>query len=148
MSLENFIDRINVQLVRENIPELGIKMHNNITAMEVAAAYLQNKDREYFIIFLLNTIGRITAIHEVSIGTVNTSVVHPREVFKAAILANANSIILAHNHPTGEVVPSVTDIKTTQQLVDAGKLLGISVLDHIIVGNNKCYSFHEQHHIL
>lgn len=83
---------------------------------------------------LLDTQSRLIGIHTIAIGSLDTCVV--REVFKAAILANAASIVLAHNHPSGDPTPSPQDREVTRQLVHAGKLLGIDVTDHIIVGEN------------
>ena len=94
---------------------------------------------------------RITAINTVSIGTLPSSLVHPREVFKPAILTNAASIILAHDHPSGDPMPSEDDLNITCRLKAAGELLGISVLDHIIIGysyysteSNKSYPFEDK----
>lgn len=92
-------------------------------------------DREHFIAMLLDTQNRLIGVHTVAIGSLDTCVVHPREVFKAAILANAATILLAHNHPSGDLTPSPSDRAITQQLVHAGKLLDINVCDHIIVGD-------------
>ena len=83
------------------------------------------------------------AFHEVSRGTLDTTLVHPREVFKAALLANSSAIILCHNHPSGDPCPSPDDVHLTRRLVDAGTLLGVDVLDHIIVGDGRYYSFKE-----
>ena len=81
------------------------------------------------------------AYHEVSRGTLDATLVHPREVFKAALLANAAAIVLCHNHPSGESTPSRDDLQLTRRLVEAGTLLGVEVLDHIIVGDARYYSF-------
>ena len=80
----------------------------------------------------------------ISIGTLNASVIHPREVFKSAIRESANSIILVHNHPSGEPEPSQEDTEITEKLFDAGELLNIKVLDHVIVGKDKFWSFKEK----
>jgi DNA repair protein RadC len=90
-------------------------------------------DREHFVVALLDTKNKLIGINTVSIGSLNASVVHPREVFKPAILANAHAILCAHNHPSGAPQPSQEDRVLTKRLVDAGKLLGINVLDHIIL---------------
>src|SRR3990172_10475472 len=95
---------------------------------------LWDADREHCLVIMLNGKTRITAINTVSIGTLTSSLVHPREVFKPAILTNAASIILAHNHPSGDPTPSEDDLTITKRLKEAGELLGISVLDHIIIG--------------
>ena len=95
--------------------------------------------QEHFVVFCLNTRGCAVKRVIVSIGTLNTTLVHPREVFYPAIVHNAAGVVLAHNHPSGETEPSDEDIAMTERLVQAGKLLGIDVLDHIIVAE-KCYT--------
>lgn len=103
--------------------------------------YLQ---KEHFRIVLLDTKNQIITDEEISIGTLNASIVHPRDVFKVAIKRNANSIILIHNHPSGDPTPSNEDINITNRLIDAGNLIGIKVLDHIIIGDNRYISFKEK----
>ena len=98
-------------------------------------AKVQEEAQEVFGILILNTKNKIVAVHEVSRGALNSSMVHPREVFKPAVLHNAASIICFHNHPSGDTEPSKDDIETTKRLVEAGKIMGIEVLDHIIVGD-------------
>jgi len=107
-------------------------------------SYLEGADREHFAAILLDTKNGIIGIHTVSIGALNTSIVHPREVFKAAILANAAGIIVSHNHPSGNITPSEDDKAVTQRLRDAGTILGITVLDHIIIGEDGYFSFKAQ----
>lgn len=103
-------------------------------------ACLESCDREQFMIASMNTKNVPTGwVHTVSIGSLSSSIVHPRETFKAAILANAAAIILAHNHPSGNVDPSQEDINATTRLYEAGKILGIDVLDHVIIGRDGCY---------
>ena len=102
-------------------------------------AYLQDiKDlaQEVFVVVTLNTRNRVIQKHLVSIGTVNSTLVHPREVFRPAILDGATAVILGHNHPSLDVTPSAEDIKITRQLVGAGAVIGIKVLDHIIIGES------------
>ena len=106
-------------------------------------ALLQDEPGEVFAILCLSTKHRVIAYHEVSRGTLDATLVHPREVFKAALLSNAASIILTHNHPSGDPTPSPDDNHLTRRLVDAGKLIGVEVLDHIIVGDGRYYSFKE-----
>lgn len=98
-------------------------------------------DRERFITLALDSKHRVLGVDEVSVGTLTESLVHPREVFKALILANAKAFICAHNHPAGDPEPSAEDLAVTQKLRDAGKLLGIALLDHVILGREKHYSF-------
>lgn len=110
---------------------------------ELLVTLLQNEPAEVFAILCLTTKHRVIAYHEVSRGQLDATVVHPREVFKAAILANAAAIILAHNHPSGDPKPSPDDLQITRRLVNAGELLGISVLDHIVIGDNAHVSLRE-----
>ncbi|MDO5707416.1 MAG: DNA repair protein RadC [Andreesenia angusta] len=104
-------------------------------------AYLK---REYFNIVMLDNKNFIIEIHTVSIGSLNSTIVHPREVYKNAIRRSSASIILVHNHPSGDTNPSKEDIAITERLVECGNILGIKVLDHIIVGENGYFSFKEQ----
>jgi len=90
-------------------------------------------DREFLIGLYLNSRNQVTAHHVISIGTANAAMVHPREVFKLAIINNACSIIVAHNHPSGGTDPSDADLNITKRLTDAGKILGIELKDHIII---------------
>ena len=97
------------------------------------------RPEEVFAIITLDIKNQITGVFEVSVGTLTSSQVHPREVFKRAILQNSAAIILGHNHPSGIPDPSKDDINITNKLMEGGKLLGIDVLDHVIVGNNVTY---------
>jgi DNA repair protein RadC len=118
------------------------------SAAATLAAYLAEADREHLVALLLNNKNRLIGINTVSIGNLTSSLAHPREVFKPAILANAAAIIVAHNHPGGEPQPSREDIELTQRLHAAADLLGIKLLDHIILGENGCwYSFQEDRRI-
>jgi len=96
-------------------------------------------DREVFYAFCLSARNEIIGKHLVSMGSLTGSIVHPREVFKPAILSNAAAVILVHNHPSGRVDPSQEDIQITKQLVEAGKILGIRVLDHLVIGSGQDY---------
>lgn len=113
----------------------------------VLVPLLQHEPSEVFAILCLSTKRRVIAYHEVGRGTLDTTLVHPREVFKAAILANAAAIIVAHVHPSGDPTPSRDDLHLTRQLTAAGTLLGIEVLDHIIVGDGRYVSFREMGHL-
>jgi DNA repair protein RadC len=92
-------------------------------------------ERECFAVIILNTRRRIRGHHLVSIGTMDTILVHPREVFRLAIAASASALVLAHNHPSGDSSPSEADIKVTRDLIRAGQLLKIDVLDHVVIGH-------------
>ena len=93
-------------------------------------------DKEVFVVATLNTKNVVTAIQIVTMGTLDASLVHPREVFRLAIHNNASSILVAHNHPSGNPTPSREDIAVTDRLKEAGKIIGIDVLDHIVVGSH------------
>ena len=132
------IENVRIKLVKESA---GLYCNNYITspedAAEIAAKFFEDMatDREVFAVMLLDTKNHVIGINVVSIGSLSASVVHPREVFKAACLANAASIILTHNHPSGDPSPSREDISITSRLVQAGRLMDIPVLDHIIIGD-------------
>lgn len=104
---------------------------------------LKDEKQEHFYAIYLDIKNKIIKDKLLFIGTINYSMVHPREIFKEAYLIGAISIIIVHNHPSGEVLPSKNDIETTKQLEAVGKLMGIPVIDHIIIGENKYYSFYE-----
>ena len=113
---------------------------------DAAAAFmavLQDEPAEVFAMICLTTKHRVIAYHEVSRGTLDATLVHPREVFKAALLANAAAIIVSHNHPSGDPTPSADDVDLTRRLAAAGDLLGISLLDHIVIGDGRYFSFKE-----
>lgn len=101
-------------------------------------------DREHFRIIILNTKNQVMGVELVSVGSLNSTVVHPREVFKTPLKRSAAAIILVHNHPSGDPTPSQEDIDLTRRLVEAGKVLGIGVLDHIIIGDNRYVSLKER----
>ncbi|MBI4188864.1 MAG: DNA repair protein RadC, partial [Chloroflexi bacterium] len=103
--------------------------------MNLVKGRLRGKKKEYFLALLLDTRGRVIKIAEISVGSLDTSIVHPREVFKEAMSASAASVIFVHNHPSGDCQPSEDDKKLTKRLVEAGEIVGIDVLDHIIIGD-------------
>ena len=112
-----------------------------LLATKTLQAYFSGHDREEFVIIGLDGKNRMQFLNSVSMGCLTSSIVHPREVFKAAILGNAVSLILCHNHPSGDPTPSPEDIEITKRLVAAGDLLGIKVLDHVIIGEKEYISF-------
>ena len=126
-------------LVRDKKIETDTKFINSSDdANKLLQSYLNGVDREHFVVILLNRKNGIIGINTVSVGDLSSSIVHPREVFKPAIVAGAASIIVAHNHPSGDPAPSRDDINVTKRLKEAGDILGINVLDHIIIGDG-CY---------
>ena len=98
---------------------------------------------ECFVVLILNTRRKVKGHYLVSIGTMDTILVHPREVFRTAIVASASALILMHNHPSGEAQPSEADVKVTRDLIRAGQLLKIEVLDHVVVGRGEHKSLRE-----
>lgn len=123
-----------------NYPELDNMMNGPEKVVKLAKGFLRmhEETEEYMYMICLNTKLMMTGIFEISHGNVNSSVVGAREVFQKALLANAVSIILMHNHPSGECTPSREDIKVTERLKEAGNIIGVDVLDHIIIGNEYC----------
>jgi DNA repair protein RadC len=105
---------------------------------------IKDKAKEHFKLILLNPRNKIIGISTISIGTLNASLVHPREVFKDAIVHSAASVVLAHNHPSGDPEPSEDDLTITKRLIEVGKILGIGIMDHIIIAKNGFFSFKEK----
>ncbi len=101
--------------------------------VEFIKSSLKGKKKEHFLVVLLDTRSRLIKVSQISVGSLDSSIVHPREAFKEAISASAASVILAHNHPSGDDSPSEDDIILTKRLADAGELMGIEVLDHLII---------------
>lgn len=125
-----------------------VKINQPNTIADLFMDEMRYLQKEHFRIVLLDTKNQIIVTEEISVGTLNASIVHPRDVFKVAIKRNANSIILIHNHPSGDPTPSREDINITNRLADVGNLVGIKVLDHIIIGDNKYISFKERRYYM
>lgn len=136
---------VSIQMVKE---KSLLYETNKITtpsdAYEIAKKFLEGADREHFAVMCLDTKNKVNALNTVSIGTLNSSLVHPREVFKPAILANSAAIILVHNHPSGDPTPSQEDLAVTKRLSEAGQIIGIQVLDHVIIGDERYVSLQER----
>ena len=124
------------------------KINNKVSlnSPKQISEYLQQKigreKKEHFVILYFDTKNNLI-VDDISVGTLNASLIHPREVFSKAILNNASHVIVAHNHPSGDPTPSGDDIATTKRLQEAGRILGIVVADHIVVTNNKYSSLVE-----
>lgn len=139
--------------------ELGNRINKEVTSLNnlkmTSAKIVYNyykdilnvKQQEYFYCIYLDTRKRIIKDKLLFIGTLNQSLVHPREIYKEAYKFSASSIVCIHNHPSGNVIPSTEDIKVTKELVRVGKILGIPVVDHIIIGKDNYYSFFENNDI-
>lgn len=123
--------------VTKNCPDLSYVIRSPEDVYGVGKGFMRihEEPEEYMYMICMNTKNRIIGVFEISHGSVNTSIVTPREVFQKALLANAVSVILMHNHPSGDCTPSREDIEITKRLVEAGKIIGVEVLDHIIVGD-------------
>lgn len=111
---------------------------------DLVKSFLEDKDRENFIVVALDTKNQPVSINVCHIGSLNSSLVSPREIMKTAILSSAASIIVAHNHPSGDTQESREDIEVTKRLSEAGKLMGIELLDHLIIGDGKYTSLKEK----
>lgn len=104
---------------------------------------MRHLTKEVFKVVLLDTKNQIVSVEEISIGSLNASIVHPREVFQPAVRKSANAVVLIHNHPSGHPEPSTEDKRVTERLVEVGQLMGIQVLDHIVIGDLTYFSFKE-----
>ena len=120
------------------------KCSNPEEVVAVVRAKLYDKKKEYFLALMLDTRNHLIKDAEISVGSLDTSIVHPREVFKEAISASAATVIFVHNHPSGDPSPSEDDIKLTKRLAEVGQLVGIEVLDHIIIGGRNHVSMKGQ----
>lgn len=139
------INIVSIKMVREASVLYDIrKIDSPKDGAELGKKFLDDLDREQLIVCCLDTKNQPTAINVVSVGSLNTSIVHPREVFKPAILSNSASIILFHNHPSGDAEPSKEDISITERIKESGNILGIKLIDHIIIGNDSYCSLKER----
>lgn len=139
------------QAISERYAREEIKKRIAVESSSAVYKYLRERigreKKERFVVLLLDTKNNLTGIVDISVGTLNENLVHPREVFKEAIRSHAAQIIVAHNHPSGDPEPSDEDLKLTKRLQASGKVLGIELLDHIIISRNKFYSLKE-HNLL
>ncbi|WP_245243548.1 RadC family protein, partial [Mesobacillus selenatarsenatis] len=138
--------------------EIGRRIANHtlderyvIRSPEDGAKYLMNDMRfltqEHFVCLYLNTKNQVIHRQTIFIGSLNASIVHPREVFKEAVRRSAASVICVHNHPSGDPTPSREDIEVTKRLAESGKIVGIELLDHLIIGENKYVSLKEKGYV-
>ncbi|MEC1581715.1 DNA repair protein RadC [Bacillus subtilis] len=142
------VNIVSLKLVKESCllyKERSIKSPEN--CYKLMKLFLADKDREHFIVASLDTKNQPIAINVCHIGSLNAVLVSPREVMKSAILSSAASIIVAHNHPSGDITESREDIEVTRRLVEVGKLMGIALLDHLIIGDGKYTSLNEKGYI-
>lgn len=139
------VAELSKRISREKVSKIKIASPQTIAALLLEEMrYLK---KEVFKIVLLDTKNNVISINNVSIGCLDSTVVHPREVFKDAIKSSSAAIILVHNHPSGEVEPSKDDINITNRIIECGKIIGIKVLDHVIIGDGNYLSFKEKGYI-
>ena len=142
-------DNLGLPIVRVRLEQDRAIGKESVNTQDKAVEYIIREfadlDREVFMILNLDTALRPINLNVVSMGTLSEAMVHPREVFKASILSNASSVICIHNHPGGDVTPSDPDIAVTNRLTECGKILGIEVADHLIIGgrDGTYFSFQE-----
>ena len=140
--LESILEIVNVtQVVSERAVEYSSQITSSEIATELAQTMIGDSAVENVLVVVLDIKHKINAIHKVSTGTLGFSVLGIREIFRTAFLNNGAAIMLLHNHPSGDVTPSPTDIKATEKINEAGELLGVPLLDHIIVSPSKHLSF-------
>ncbi|WBX81507.1 DNA repair protein RadC [Virgibacillus salarius] len=142
------VNIVSVKLVKENsllYKKRSIRSPED--GYDLVKSFLEDKDRENFIVVALDTKNQPVSINVCHIGSLNASLVSPREIMKTAILSSAASIIVAHNHPSGDTQESREDIEVTKRLTEAGKLMGIELLDHLIIGDGKYASLKEKGYI-
>ena len=145
LALETILEVVRVeQVVMERPTEYKRGMISSSYAGEFGIREIGNEASEVVLVVVLNTKNQINAIHRVFTGSLNTSVAHPREIFRTAIINNGARIMLFHNHPSGDTDPSEADFAFTRRAVDCGEMLGIEVMDHIIVTENEYLSLREQ----
>ena len=139
-----------IQLIRE-APKVSPQDGADVPALcdpatvaRLLSPLLTGLDREHFVALALDARNRPIGAHTVSVGSLSASIVHPREVFKFAVLASAAALIVAHNHPSGDTTPSREDVELTRRLVDAGRMIGIDVLDHLVMSDDDWQSLRER----
>ncbi len=144
--MSKYIPEFTLRLVREGTTKSETKLADSPARVaEVVRAYWGDGelDREHLVCLMLNARSQVVGITTVSVGTLSASLVHPREVFKPAVLSSAAAVVVVHNHPSGDASPSADDRDTTRRLVRAGEIMGIPMLDHVIIAGESSYSFRE-----
>lgn len=135
-----------VELRMKRHPRLDVTIRSPSDAYNVVR-HIEDLDREVMLGLYLDTRKQLNAISQISMGTLCTTLVHPREVFKPALLTNSASVLLAHNHPSGNPEPSDDDLRLTRRISQAGEILGVPLVDHLMIGNNEYHSLRETGHL-
>ena len=139
------LPRYRVALVREGCSHSNMKhIHDPEDVHKIIAAEYADAVVETAMMLALGTKNKVIGVFTISTGSLNASIIHPRDIFQRAILVNAAAVILVHNHPSGDPTPSPEDIALTKRLVEAGRVMDITVLDHVIVGEERFVSLKEQ----
>jgi len=139
--IETILEVVRIaQIIREAEEGVDYIICSPEDGAKIASRFIGRDDREVFFVMCLNTKNNVVPVHRCHVGSLNSSIVHPREVYKSAILNNAASVIIAHQHPSGDIKPSMEDINVTKRLVEAGKLLSIEVLDHLVVNSDNSFT--------
>ena len=141
--MKNELNVVNIRLVKEPSLYSTKSLNSPEAVLELMAEEMSSYDREVLCILNLKANGQVINMNIVSVGTINSALVNPREIFKSSILSNACAIIAIHNHPSGNIMPSREDVNITKRLKMSGAILGIDLLDHIIIGgtSGEMYSF-------
>ena len=141
---------VTTRLLRESGPWYASSIHSPEDVCSIMREHLdmENADKEYFAGIYLDRKGNVLAANVISIGSLSSTVVHPREVFKTAVMVSAASIIVCHNHPSGDPTPSKEDVDITKRLYNAGKILGVEFTDHVIVGTKGRYTSLKEKNLL
>lgn len=142
--LEGYQVRCTMSLRDQGLPQVRIGSSGEVYEKFSHVGYY---DREHLVLVCLSSKLMVTAVHTVSIGSLTASVVHPRELFKVACIANASSIIMIHNHPSGDTTPSDEDNTITERIEECGRVMGIPLVDHLIVGMSDYYSYADAGHL-
>jgi DNA repair protein RadC len=136
------------QAISERYAKEKIPKKISLISPQAVTKYLREKigreKKEHFAILLLDSRNNLIKMSDISVGTLNANLVHPREIFAEALRQNAASIILVHNHPSGDPEPSEDDLEITKRITEAGKIMGVEILDHIVITKNKVFSFKEK----
>lgn len=135
------IDIYSVSLVKDSakvydLEDTTIRSPQDARDIAVKVLAMEDLPNEHFVMMALSTKNKVIGIHTIFVGSLNASIVHPREIYQRALLNNAASIICFHNHPSGDPVPSPEDIDVTERLKNAGDIIGIDLIDHLIIGDN------------
>lgn len=139
---------VNVRLVKERTVYSAAPVQSPSAAMEVIQGFMSDFDREVLGVLCIDAAGNVLNVHFCSVGALSYCIMDPKQIFKAALLSNAASILVFHNHPSGNVTPSKEDIEQTKKLKEASKIMSVNFLDHMILGFNGIFYSFKEHNML